>query len=252
MNTLQWALLVMAGAVLLALVVLSRRDKQGKAPRVAPNAGEAVTPPRKPRSAEPEAPRPPPRDHAGPDFDDFGVGKPRRTGAAAPPPPKSAPPPAPPVAPPDRPTPAFVKAGAPPREKIVALFVAEHEGTKILGTRIHKALEAQNLRYNAKNKAYDRVDGNSASYSVTSLTAPGHLDPAQAANFSTPGLAFFMKLPGPAKPEAAFRDLIATAHALARDLNAFLFDADHKPLTDEKLRALSAEVETWAREAARG
>ena len=132
-------------------------------------------------------------------------------------------------------------------EKIVALFVAEHEGTKILGTRIHAALAAQGLSYNEKNKAYDRTSGSKALYSVTSLTAPGQLDPAAAADFSTPGLALFMRLPGAPQPAQAFRDMLATAHALSRALNAVVFDAEHQPLTDDKLRRLAAEVDDWAR-----
>ncbi|MBI2383853.1 MAG: hypothetical protein HYV18_07275 [Gammaproteobacteria bacterium] len=272
MNALQWALLILGAVAVVALIATSRRERraltgwQSPSSRKEPVVGSEAAPAGRDVAAPAAAASPVP-------FDEFGVGKPRRRPGEAPPAPKPAArslPVAPtelqldlPVASTAKPTPAFLKPAAPKAEpakaaakpaakpadkpeKILALYIAEYEGTKILGPKIHAALNAQSLRYDARKKAYDRLQGEQAIYSVTSLTAPGHLDPAEAARFSTPGLALFMRLPGPAQPTPAFRDMLATAHALSQSLNAVVFDADHKPLTEDKLRALAAEVEEWA------
>ena len=84
-------------------------------------------------------------------------------------------------------------------------------------------------------------------FSVASLVKPGVLDPAEAADFSTPGLSVFMQLPGPGKPEAALSDLLDTARQLARALNAELYDTEQRqPLTPERERVLQAQVRDWA------
>jgi len=135
-------------------------------------------------------------------------------------------------------------------DKIVSLLIAEREGTHILGDQIHAALRAQRLSYGL-HQIYHRLSGDVPVFSVASLVKPGFLDPAQARSFSTPGLTIFMVLPGPREPMAAFRDMLATAEALSRELNAELYDGKRKPMNSAALRALQADVETWAREYAR-
>jgi len=83
-------------------------------------------------------------------------------------------------------------------------------------------------------------------FSVASLLKPGHLDPALADDFSTPGLTLFMVLPGPQKPAEAIRDMLTTAERLARALNAEVYDAKRKPLSPGAARNLQLEVEAWA------
>ncbi len=224
MSELQTALIILGALVLLALILMSRRGKP------------------KPKRAEPVPVAPLPLvSQEG--FDEFGVGRVRKRGDIEP-----APVVKPAVAEKAEPvtarTPTFVKPTGTP--KIIALYVAEREGTKINGLKIHAALEAQKLVYNEKNKAYDRVLNTRVQFSVTSLTAPGYLDRAQAATFSTPGLGLFLQLPGP-EPKPALRDMLATAEALAKALKAVLFDAAHQPLTEDAVRRVVADVEDWTR-----
>ncbi len=237
MSELQTALIILGALVLLALILFSRRGKKSVSrhePAATPASplGEATG------------------KREGNNFDDLGVGKPRKRSGE----------PEPVVVAkatekieatvyqqPVR-TPAFVKpATTKVSEKLITLYVAEREGTKINGVKVHAALEEQKLSYNEKNKAYDRLIDGRVQYSVTSLTAPGYLDRTLAATFSTPGLGIFLRLPGPAQPKAALRDMLTTAEALAKSLKAVLFDAAHQPLTEDSVRRLVAEIEDWAR-----
>lgn len=242
MSVLQTALLIVGVVAVIAIYFFSRRDKgslKGWAP-------PAVSSPLKPpggdqmeifsRSGE---------------FDEFGVGKPRRRTEPTMPgvPQNPVLEEAPPAAVATGAVPAFVsqaKTEAKPAEqKIVAILIAEREGTAILGNKLHAALKRQGLDYGDR-KIYHRKEMGQTLFSVAGLLKPGQLDPAEAETFSTPGLTVFMVLPGPVKPVYAMRNLLDTAKELARSLNAELFDAKRQPFTAESERTMIAEVEGWA------
>ncbi|WP_295680484.1 cell division protein ZipA C-terminal FtsZ-binding domain-containing protein [uncultured Nevskia sp.] len=250
MSPLQWALLIFAVIAVIAIYVLSRRDRRAmNADSDIPSTG---TPVRERQldifGAE------------GQQFDEFGVGKARRVeprfgesaaDEAAPIVPARGPsfgtPKTVPVTPP-APAPAVTPAKPvmPGPQKIVSLLIAQREGQAILGHELHEALEDQKLEYGAR-QIYHRLLGADAVFSVASLLKPGHLDPAAAGTFATPGLTLFMVLPGPVRAPDAIRDMIGTAEKLARALNAEVFDAKKQPFSPSSARALQQEVEAWAR-----
>jgi cell division protein ZipA len=232
-STLQWALLLLGVGIAAALIWSSRREKKAQERLSAP----APRPVSRDWSApEPGVPAGAPEPRIG--FDEYGVGKPRKAGPGAPPSP-----------PPPRTAPTVTPVVAPPpvTEKVIGLYIAEHEGTSILGPRIHAALQSRGLRFGAK-KIYHRFEGENATFSVASLVKPGTLDPAEAEGFATPGLSVFMQLPGPVRPVAAFQDMLDTARGLAKSLHAELYDTEQRaPLSPERERALHEQVEDWAR-----
>lgn len=273
MTPLQWALLLMGVGIAGVLVLSSRRERRllersvNVAQRSRAVVGQDWTP-------SPEAGA-----QSGLNFDEFGVSKPRRHSASevnmAPKPAapkgtekvKSAP-----ILAQDASTEAIQKDRASPAlapgasagvnektlkssalalgasEKLIALYIAEHEGTNILGPKIHAALAAQGLRFGGK-RIYHRFNGEQPVFSVASLVKPGALDPAEAADFSTPGLSVFMQLPGPSEPKAALADMLDTARQLARALNAELYDTEQRqPLTPERERVLQTQVRDWAQQ----
>jgi len=239
MSPLQWALLIFAVLAVIAIYLFSRRDRRAL-DRTDPAEDSPLLPPARERQLDIFGAE-------GQQFDEFGVGKPRKVevkmepelGAAphvvsAPGPTAS---PAPRVAP---------TADKPPSQKIVSLLIAEREGTQIHGIDLHQALAAQGLEFGAR-QIYHRLSKGEPVFSVASLIKPGHLDPAAAANFTTPGLTLFMVLPGPVRGSDAIRDMIATADKLARALNAEVFDSKKLSFTPSSARSLQLEVDAWAR-----
>ncbi|MGH8460647.1 MAG: cell division protein ZipA C-terminal FtsZ-binding domain-containing protein [Stenotrophobium sp.] len=278
MSALQWALLIIGVAVIVIVYFFSRREKPQKKPWTPP----VINPQRNPVGDQMEI-----FGRSG-EFDEFGVGKPRRReppvmpGIPTEPQQQSAPAPAAPkkeriperqltpaaetvktrrepvmeaveepavAVVPEHAKPAQqVKSSKPAAEqKIVAILIAEREGTAILGPKLHRALQQQSLAF-GERKIYHRTDAAGLPvFSVAGLLKPGQLDPAEAASFSTPGLTMFMVLPGPEHPEAALADLLATAKALARGMNAELFDAKRQPFTAEAEKAMVADIKDWTR-----
>ncbi len=230
MGALQWALLILGVAAVVAVYFYSRRERK---------AEERV----EPQVSQPKAAGAPDRQMdifagGGNKFDEFGVGKPRRIGGAA-------------GGEADESAPA---AGGErkPSEKIIALLIAEREGTHIFGEQLHAALQAQGLEFGDR-QIYHRLDrsGGGAGrtvFSVASLLKPGYLDPSQAAGFTTPGLTVFMVLPGPVHPVTAFQDMLTTTQALARALNADVYDGKRRPMNTALAHTLQMEVEAFARD----
>lgn len=261
MSVLQWALLILGAVVVIAVYVVSRREKPARK-NWAPAGGESANA------------RLPPAEQAElfttGKFDEFGVGKPRKRTApllsqpqdslfeGQPKPAKAAattksgtrrapsfePAPAPAAAPPSTPPPAPTPVRA--EEKIIALLIAEREGTSIFGPKLHASLKKQALQY-GERQIYHRMEQGMIVFSVASLLKPGALDPELSADFSTPGLSVFMVLPGPVKPVAAFQDMVSTARALAKSLNADVYDSKRQLFSADSERAQKAEVEAWAR-----
>lgn len=253
MSTLQWALLIIAIIAVVAIYVMSRREK--RAPVVKDwSAAKA-----------PSAIRPPSGDQmeifsrTG-DFDEFGVGRPRvrvaptaggissalpiedsadtatLPGVAA----------APTIS---APAVAVEQAAPAPKvveQKILAILIAEREGGVIMGNNLHRALRKEALVFGDR-KIYHRMDLGQPVFSVAGLLKPGQLDPAEAESFTTPGLTMFMVLPGPASPVDAVRDLLNTAKELSKSLKGELFDNKRQPFTEASERAMLADVEDWAR-----
>lgn len=250
MSTLQWALLIIAIVVVLAIYIASRREKR------APVAKDWSA------ARAPSAIKPPAGDQmeifsrTG-EFDEFGVGRPRKRvaptaggqvglplednaedatlpGVAA----------APTLA-----APVVEAAPVAPKvveQKILAILIAEREGGVIMGNNLHRALRKEALVFGDR-KIYHRMDLGQPVFSVAGLLKPGQLDPAEAESFSTPGLTMFMVLPGPTSPNEAVRDLLNTAKELAKSLKGELFDNKRQPFTEASERAMLADVEEWAR-----
>lgn len=231
MSPLQWALLAVGAIAVIAIYLYSRREQTASKPRSTPSTAAPAKMPPIPAADQMDM-----FSRQG-EFDEFGVGKPRKR--VAPSLPESAEPAAGEQAAPDA-APAAVE------ERLVAVLIAEREGTAIFGPKIHAALRAQGLQFGDR-KIYHRIDAGQPVFSVASLIKPGHLDPAEQQTFSTPGLSVFMVLPGPMPAETAIGDMLGTARALAQQLNAEVFDSHRELLTPLAEKALIAEIKAWSR-----
>lgn len=272
MTIVQWVVLAVAVGIVIVVYVYTRRDKRAMHRHSVTDGPQALLPPRERQL-----------DIFNGQFDEFGVGKPRRVvpaagsapattrpsriapsiGANAPASTPTARPAA--AAGPDRPAASTATETSAPRQphsrpepqaaspgpaepkKIVSLLLAERSGAQIEGTRLHAVLQEMKLEYGVR-QIYHRLYNGETVFSVANLVKPGVLDPEQAAEFQTPGLMLFMVLPGPQQPSAAIHDMLITAGRLAQRLNGQVYDAQREILTPEKGRALQLEVEAWAAE----
>ena len=111
--------------------------------------------------------------------------------------------------------------------QVFVLHVAAPEGQAYEGTRLIETLEALNLKFGL-NDLYHRVTEQhgvtESVFAVASMVKPGTLHPAEAESLVTPGLSFFLLVPGPMEGRAAMHDMMETAHKLTTSLGGTVLD----------------------------
>jgi len=79
-------------------------------------------------------------------------------------------------------------------------------------------------------------------FSVVSMVEPGYFDLEAMDSITTPGISFFLQLPGPLRDDVAFDMMLSEAHELAQALDAELRDEHHAPLTRNALEDIRARL----------
>lgn len=132
---------------------------------------------------------------------------------------------------------------------VIALTVMAREGERFPGNRLRGALEEQGLRW-GDMQIFHRYDADPRAprlFSVANVLAPGTFDLAEMAGMSSPGLAFFMQLPGPADPTEAFQRMLDSARALAESLDGVVCDETRSTLTSQSINHLRERISDFGR-----
>lgn len=127
-------------------------------------------------------------------------------------------------------------------QKIVALRLVAVDGSRIEGSRLRAALEAEGMRFGKYSIFHrQRADGR-ALYSVASLLEPGSFDPDRMDAEQYPGVSLFAVFPGPIDAPEAFDELLATARRLAERLPAVPQDERGVALGAQRALAIREEL----------
>ena len=121
-------------------------------------------------------------------------------------------------------TPVDAGAGA---ETIIALYVKPNSGHEFAGRDVVKALDKLGFRFGEMDIFHHFGSGElsaaSALFSVANMLEPGHFDLSSIDDFQTPGLAMFLRLPGPLDGAVVFELFLNTAQRLADLLSAQVY-----------------------------
>lgn len=129
-------------------------------------------------------------------------------------------------------------------QHIVALHVVSQQGESFKGSKVCKVLEHLGLRH-GKYKIYHREslqNPDISLFSVANMVKPGYFDPQTADSFTTPGLSFFLVLPGPPDPVTTFNEMVQTAKQVAQTLNGELLDADRSSFSGQRAQLIQDEI----------
>jgi len=139
-----------------------------------------------------------------------------------------------------------------PKDLILVLYIIAQDEQGFNGLDIFAVLEELGLRHGAMQIFHHYGLGDAQAkqsvFSVASMMEPGILKRENVEQFFTPGLVFFMQLPGPVGGRVAFELMLSQMHKVAEELNGQLENDRHEPLTSEitdALRARIAEFEQW-------
>lgn len=171
--------------------------------------------------------------------------------------------PAPVVAPAPAAAPATPSPRVPPRsdlgkrplqmpvERIVSLFVMAREGQAFNGADLIVAAEKAGLEYGDMGIYHRLVDGRREAgpiFSVANMLKPGSFDLTRLDVLRTPGLSFFMTLPGPITALDAWDTMLPTAQRLAELLDGQVLDEERNALGRQRIAHIRDELRGWDRE----
>lgn len=148
----------------------------------------------------------------------------------------------------DTPVAAAPEPMEPQEVLIVNVLSKDSEGFR--GPELLQLLLACDLRFGKKNifHRYEKANAKGAvQFSVANLVEPGVFDLDAIDSFSTPGVTFFLSLPGPEQPVTAFNYMVETAQVLVRHLHAELRDDAHSVMTAQTIEHCRQRIRDFER-----
>jgi cell division protein ZipA len=145
------------------------------------------------------------------------------------------------------------QAGARPAaefDKIVSVFLVARAGQSLSGADLVVAAEKAGLVYGHMNIFHRMVDNHpelGPIFSVANLVKPGYFDLRAIKELQTPGVNFFITLPGPISALDAWDTLLPTAQRMAELLDAVLLDEQRNALGRQRIANIRDELRAYDR-----
>lgn len=138
-----------------------------------------------------------------------------------------------------------------PVERIVTLFVMARDGSQFHGADLIVAAEKAGLEYGDMGIYHRLLDGkreHGPIFSVANMLKPGNFDLTRLDALRTPGLSFFMTLPGPLPALDAWDAMLPTAQRLAELLDGQVLDEERNALGRQRIAHIRDELRGWDRD----
>jgi cell division protein ZipA len=133
----------------------------------------------------------------------------------------------------------------------VTLFIAARSGKTIAGPDLVVAAERAGLVFGHRNIFHRMVDGHPEKgpiFSIANLVKPGWFDLRTIKEMHTPGISFFMTLPGPLSALDAWDTLLPTAQRMAELLDGVLLDEERNALGRQRIANIRDELRAYDRQ----
>lgn len=137
-----------------------------------------------------------------------------------------------------------------PIERIVTLFVAAPAEADFHGPDLVVAAEKAGLDFGDLGIFHRLVSGRPEAgpvFSMANMVKPGSFDMTQIESLRTPGVSFFMTLPGPMSALDAWEAMLPTAQRLAELLDGRVLDEGRNAIGRQRIAHLRDELRAWDR-----
>ena len=125
----------------------------------------------------------------------------------------------------------------PADQEVIVINVMAKDG-QFKGDELLQILLACDCRF-GEMSIFHRYEGSggkgAVQFSIVNSVEPGTFDLDNINSFNTPGVTFFVKVPGPKEPIKAFDYMVETAQCLVKNLNGELRDETHSVMTAQTL-----------------
>lgn len=149
--------------------------------------------------------------------------------------------------------PAAAQPGVRPTDdfdKIVSVYLVARAGQSLSGPDLVVAAEKAGLVYGHMSVFHRLVDNHpelGPIFSVANLVKPGYFDLRAIRELQTPGVNFFITLPGPISALDAWDTLLPTAQRMAELLDAVLLDEERNALGRQRIANIRDEMRAYDR-----
>jgi len=152
----------------------------------------------------------------------------------------------------DKPGKSQPPAGAnrPEAREVVVINVLARSGEQFQGPALKKLFEACGLEHGDLD-IYHRHEGADTTtpvqFSVASAVEPGTFRPDEMPTLETPGISFFMSLPGPSNALQAFEFMLETAQCVVRNMGGELKDERRSVMTPQTIEHCRQRIREFER-----
>lgn len=153
---------------------------------------------------------------------------------------------------PASPDPDLPLAGAnrPEAREVIVINVLASQGDEFSGTALQKLFEACGLEHGDmgiyhRHEAEDTISP--VQFSVANAVEPGTFTPNNAEAMTTPGISFFMSMPGPTSALQAFDFMLETAQCVVRNLGGELKDERRSVMTAQTIEHCRQRIREYER-----
>jgi cell division protein ZipA len=134
--------------------------------------------------------------------------------------------------------------------EVIVVHVMAPRGEHFDGRELLQQLLEQGLRFGEMNifHRHQNVHGREElQFSMANAVEPGIFDIDEMEKQNFRAVTFFLKLPGPSRPQEALDRMMATARKLAQNLQAEMRDEQHSVLTPQTIEHLKQRVQEFER-----
>lgn len=141
-------------------------------------------------------------------------------------------------------------ANRPEAREVVVINVLARNGEDFKGSVLKELFEACGLEYGDMDIYHRHEESDTTSpvqFSVASAVEPGTFRPQDMPTLSTPGISFFMSMPGPSNALQAFEFMLETAQCVVRNMGGELKDERRSVMTPQTIEHCRQRIREFER-----
>lgn len=141
-------------------------------------------------------------------------------------------------------------ANRPEAREVVVINVLARNGEDFKGSVLKELFEACGLEYGDMDIYHRHEESDTTSpvqFSVASAVEPGTFRPQDMPSLSTPGISFFMSMPGPSNALQAFDFMLETAQCVVRNMGGELKDERRSVMTPQTIEHCRQRIREFER-----
>ena len=141
-------------------------------------------------------------------------------------------------------------ANRPEAREVVVINVLAKSEQNFEGTKLKALFEACGLEHGDMDIYHRHEQSDTTSpvqFSVASAVEPGTFKPEDMPALSTPGISFFMRMPGPTNSMQAFEFMLETAQCVVRNLGGELKDERRSVMTPQTIEHCRQRIREFER-----